>query len=102
MVLHEYVASRDSESMFSQAPVDKDRQYVLLGLPSGDCHPDPDLPSDSVPLHGWAEIPGHGVPAPRFGARATIQEWTRFSRTHDRPMRACILEWILMDPRRSA
>ena len=48
------------------------------------------------------QIPGHGVPAPRFEAWATIQEWTRFSRIHDRPMRACILEGILMDPRRSS
>ena len=100
-VLHEYVASRDSESMFNRALVEEDRQYVLLGLTSGDCHPDQDLLPDSVPLWGWADVPGHKVPAPRFGAQATIQEWTRFSRTHDRPMRACMLEWILMDPRRS-
>ena len=39
---------------------------------------------------------------PRFGAQATIQDWTRFSQTHDRLMRACILEWILMDPSRDA
>ena len=102
-VLHEYVASRDNNgSMFSRPLADEDRRYVLLGLPSGECHPSADLPAGGVPPHGWGEVPGHRVPAPRFGAWATIQDWTRFSWTHDRPMRACILEWILMDLSRAA
>ena len=91
-VLHEYVASRDNRSMFSRPLVDEDRRYVLLGLPSGECRPSSDQPAGGVPLHGWGEIPSHEVPAPRFGAQATTQDWTRFSRTHNRPMRACILE----------
>ena len=97
-VLHEYVASRDNESMFSRALVDEDRRNVLQGLLSSECHPTPDLPVGGVPLRSWGQIPSHGVPSLRFGARANIQDWTRFIRTHDRPMKACILEWILMDP----
>ena len=100
-ILHKYVSTRDSKSMFSQALVDEDRQYVLLGLSSGECQPDRDLLPDSVSLRGWADIPGQVVPPPRIGDQAAIQEWTRFSRTHERPMRACILEWILLDPRRA-
>ena len=55
--LYECMASRDGESMFSRAPVDEDRQYVLLGLSSGDFHPDLDLSPDSVQLLGWGPSP---------------------------------------------
>ena len=72
------------------------------GSHPGHCEPSQDLPHDPAPIRGWADTPGHVAPVPSFGTRATAQEWVSWSWTHDRRMRACILELVLMDPRRGA
>ena len=88
--------------MFSRVLKEGDKQFVLLELSPGDSEPARDLLHDGAPLRGWAVMPGQVFPVPSLGRWATILDWTTFSRTHDRPMRACILEWILMDPTRGA
>ena len=55
-----------------------------------------------TPLHSAAGRSRGHAPVQSFGTRATILEWTTWSRIHDRRMRACILVWILMDPSRGA
>ena len=88
--------------MFNPTLEEEDKQYVLMGLSLEDCEPARDQLHDPSPLRGWAVTPGKFAPVPSFGTRATILEWITWSRTHDRWMRACILEWILMDPTRGA
>ena len=73
-----------------------------MGVLPGDCEPARDLPHDSAPICGWAVTPGQVASVPNFGTQATIQEWISWSRTHNRRIGACILEWVLMDPRRGA
>ena len=93
---------RDHDSMFNRILQEEDKEYVLMGVSPGHCESSRDLPHHPSPIRSWDVMPGHVARVATFGTRATAQEWISWSRTHDRQMRARILEWVLMDPWRGA
>ena len=63
-VFQEYFSDRQEESLFNVLIGPAEEKYVLLGLTEEECRFDPGTWYVPVPLRGWANQPGHPVPAP--------------------------------------